>query len=335
MITLGIETSCDETAVAVVEDGFTVRANLIARQEHLHERFGGVVPEVAARAHVEALNPLLAQALEQTDVDFGDLGGVAVTVGPGLVGALLVGMAAAKSISLATGAPLIGVNHLEAHYWANFLEHGRPEPPYVTLIVSGGHTMLVHVPAMFRHEILGQTLDDAAGEAFDKVARLLGLGFPGGPALDAAARTGDPASVRFPRAMEDSGDLDFSMSGLKTAVRRHVKAEQAAGRPIVVPDLAASFQEAIVDVQVSKTLEAARRTGVQRVLLGGGVVANSRLRERLQTDGTAAGLQVLVPPLALCTDNAAMVACLGAARLERGERTGLDIAVDPNLPLAS
>jgi N6-L-threonylcarbamoyladenine synthase len=334
VITLGIETSCDETAVAIVEDGFTLRTNLIARQEHLHERFGGVVPEVAARAHVEALTPLLAHALEETGLDFGDLDGVAVTVGPGLVGALLVGMACAKSVSLATAMPLVGVNHLEAHYWANFLVHGRPEPPYVALIVSGGHTMLVHVPAMFRHEVLGQTLDDAAGEAFDKVARLLGLGFPGGPALDAAARTGDAAAVRFPRAMEDSGDLDFSMSGLKTAVLRYVKAEQAAGRGIGVPDLAASFQEAIVDVQVSKTLRAARDTGVATVLLGGGVVANTRLRERLQADGTAAGLEVLIPPLELCTDNAAMVACLGAAKLAAGERTRLDIAADPNLRLA-
>ncbi len=334
MITLGIETSCDETAVAVIEDGFTIRANLIARQEHLHERFGGVVPEVAARAHVEALNPLLAQALEDTGLDFGDLGGVAVTVGPGLVGALLVGMAAAKSLSLATGVPLIGVNHLEAHYWANFLTGGPFDPPYVALIVSGGHTMLVHVRGSFHHEILGQTLDDAAGEAFDKVARLLGLGFPGGPALDAAATTGDATAVRFPRAMQDSGDLDFSMSGLKTAVLRHVKAERAANRAIDVPDLAASFQEAIVDVQVSKTLQAARVTDVTRVLLGGGVVANSRLRQRLQADGAAAGLDVRVPPLSLCTDNAAMVACLGAARLARGERTGLDIAADPNLPLS-
>jgi tRNA N6-adenosine threonylcarbamoyltransferase len=334
VITLGIETSCDETAVAIVEDGFTVRTNLIARQEHLHERFGGVVPEVAARAHVEALNPLLAQALDETGLDHGDLDGVAVTVGPGLVGALLVGMAAAKAISLATRTPLVGVNHLEAHYWANFLAHGKPEPPYVALIVSGGHTMLVHVPELFRHEVLGRTLDDAAGEAFDKVARMLGLGFPGGPALDAAALTGDPNAIRFPRAMEDSGDLDFSMSGLKTAVLRYVKGERAAGRDLDVPDLAASFQEAIVDVQVTKTLEAARRTGVERVLLGGGVVANTRLRERLVADGSAAGLEVLVPPLALCTDNAAMVACLGAARLERGDRAGLDIAADPNLPLA-
>jgi N6-L-threonylcarbamoyladenine synthase len=334
VITLGIETSCDETAVAIVEDGFIVRTNLIARQEHLHERFGGVVPEVAARAHVEALNPLLAQALDETGLDHRDLDGVAVTVGPGLVGALLVGMAAAKAVSLAAKKPLVGVNHLEAHYWANFLEHGKPEPPYVSLIVSGGHTMLVHVPELFRHEVLGQTLDDAAGEAFDKVARMLGLGFPGGPALDAAARTGDPNAIRFPRAMEDSGDLDFSMSGLKTAVLRYVKGERAAGRGIDVPDLAASFQEAIVDVQVTKTIEAARRTGVERVLMGGGVVANTRLRERLVTDGASAGFEVLVPPLSLCTDNAAMVACLGAARLERGDRSGLDIAADPNLPLA-
>jgi N6-L-threonylcarbamoyladenine synthase len=335
VITLGIETSCDETAVAVVEDGFTVRANLIARQEHLHERFGGVVPEVAARAHVEALNPLLERALETTGIGFGDLDGVAVTSGPGLVGALLVGMAAAKSLTLATGAPLIGVNHLEGHYWANFLVHGTPRPPYVALIVSGGHTMLVHVPELFRHEILGQTLDDAAGEAFDKVARLLGLGFPGGPALDAAAKAGDADAIRFPRAMEASGDLDFSLSGLKTAVLRYVRAEQAAGRPIDVPDLAASFQEAIVDVQVTKTVAAAARTGVPTVLLGGGVVANTRLRERLHRDGERAGLEVLFPPLELCTDNAAMIACLGAARLARGERTSLDIPADPNLQLAT
>jgi N6-L-threonylcarbamoyladenine synthase len=333
VITLGIETSCDETAIAVVEDTFGLRANLIAAQVHLHERFGGVVPEVAARAHVEALNPLLDEALEAAEIQVGDIDGVAVTVGPGLVGALLVGMAAAKAISLAAGVPLIGVHHLEAHYWANFLEHGPPEPPYVALIVSGGHTMLVHVPEIHHHVVLGQTLDDAAGEAFDKVARLLGLGFPGGPAIDRMAAEGDPTAIRFPRAMEDSGDLDFSMSGLKTAVLRHVKAERAAGRDLHVPDLAASFQEAIVDVQVTKTIEAARSTGAPTVLLGGGVVANTRLRERLQEAGAAEGLRVLIPSLGLCTDNAAMVACLGAARLARGERTTLDIGADPNLQL--
>jgi N6-L-threonylcarbamoyladenine synthase len=334
VITLGIETSCDETAVAIVEDTVHVRTNMIAAQVHLHERFGGVVPEVAARAHVEALTPLLAEAMVAADVGVGDVDGVAVTVGPGLVGALLVGMAAAKSFSLATGTPLIGVHHLEGHYWANFLVHGSPEPPYVALIVSGGHTMLVHIPELYRHEILGQTLDDAAGEAFDKVARLLGLGFPGGPAIDAMATQGDPHAIAFPRAMATSEDLDFSMSGLKTAVLRYVQQEQRAGRDIDLPDVAASFQEAIVDVQVQKTIAAARACGVATVLLGGGVVANTRLRDRLAAEGAEAGLRVLFPPLELCTDNAAMIACLGAARLARGERTSLDIAADPNLRLA-
>jgi N6-L-threonylcarbamoyladenine synthase len=334
VITLGIETSCDETAVAVVEDGFHVWANLIARQEHLHERYGGVVPEVAARAHVESLNLLLERALSEAGIGFRNIDGVAVTVGPGLVGALLVGMAAAKAVSLATGAPLIGVNHLEGHIWANFLEHGKPDPPYVALVVSGGHTMLVHMPEVHQHDLLGQTLDDAAGEAFDKIARLLGLGFPGGPALDALAADGDPHAIRFPRAMEDSGDLDFSMSGLKTAVLRYVRSEQAAGRSVSLPDVAASFQEAIVDVQVSKTVTAARDTGVDTVLLGGGVVANTRLRERMTDAGAREGLRVLYPSLDLCTDNAAMIATVGAARLARGERSSLDIAADPNLRLA-
>jgi N6-L-threonylcarbamoyladenine synthase len=333
VITLGIETSCDETAVALCEDVFTVRANLLATQVHLHERYGGVVPEVAARAHVEALNPLLAEVLDMAKIEIGDIDGVAVTVGPGLVGALLVGMAAAKAVALATGVPFLGVNHLEGHIWANFLDHGPPEPPYVALVVSGGHTMLVHMPEPHRYELLGQTLDDAAGEAFDKVARLLGLGFPGGPAIDAAAREGDPRAVPFPRALRDSGDLDFSLSGLKTAVLRHVKAERAAGRAIDVPDVAASFQEAIVDVQVSKTIAAAKQERVDTVLLGGGVVANTRLRERLETDGAAAGLHVLFPRPELCTDNAAMIACVGAARLARGQRSSLDTAADPNLRL--
>ena len=334
MITLGIETSCDETAVAVLEDADHLRANLIARQQHLHERFGGVVPEVAARAHVESLNPLIDVALREASVGFADLDGVAVTVGPGLVGALVVGMAAAKAAALATGLPFIGVNHLEGHVWANFLEHGPPEPPYVALIVSGGHTMIVHMPEVHRYEVLGETLDDAAGEAFDKIARLLGLGFPGGPALDAISSEGDPNAIRFPRAMEDSDDLDFSMSGLKTAVLRHVRAEQAAGREISVPDVAASFQEAIVDVQVGKTLRAAQERDIATVLLGGGVVANTRLRRRMREAGDAAGIDVRYPSLDLCTDNAAMIAAAGASRLARGERSSLDIAADPNLRLA-
>src|SRR5207249_8711995 len=226
MMVLGIETSCDETAVAVVEDGRSVRSNLISSQLDVHRRFGGVVPELASRAHVEVLNPLLAEALAQADVRFRDLDAVAVTSGPGLIGALLVGVAAAKSIALAAEVPLIGVNHLEGHIYANFLEHGDPEPPYVCLLVSGGHTMLVHMSDVHRYEVLGGTLDDAAGEAFDKIARFMGLGFPGGPVIDELARKGDPDAIRFPRAMADSGDLDFSLSGLKTAVIRHVRKER-------------------------------------------------------------------------------------------------------------
>ena len=333
VLTLGIESSCDETAVAVVEDTFVVRSNLIASQVDLHRRFGGVVPELASRAHVEALTPLTDQALVEAGISFEDLDGVAVTVGPGLVGALLVGIAAAKAIAIGTGLPLIGVNHLEGHVWANFLAYGSPEPPYVALIVSGGHTMIVHMSSSHRYEVLGQTVDDAAGEAFDKVARLLGLGFPGGPAVDELARGGDPSAVRFPRAMADS--LDFSMSGLKTAVLRHVKSEQAAGRAIDPADLAASFQEAIVDVQVDKTLRAAAERGVGTILLGGGVVANTRLRERILSDGASAGVRVLFPPIDLCTDNAAMIACAGADLLARGDRTPLDVGADPNLRLAS
>jgi N6-L-threonylcarbamoyladenine synthase len=330
---LGVETSCDETAVAVVE-GRTVLSNVISSQVDLHARFGGVVPELASRAHVEALNPLLEEALERAGCRFADVDAVAVTIGPGLVGALLVGIAGAKAVALATGAPFIGVNHLEGHIWANFLEHGAPEPPYVALVVSGGHTMLVHMPEEHRYRVLGQTVDDAAGEAFDKIARFMGLGFPGGPALDALAAEGDPHAIAFPRAMADSGDYAFSLSGLKTAVLRHVKAETEAGRTVNPADLAASFQEAIVDVQVTKTIAAARELGVGTVLLGGGVVANTRLRERMERDGADAGLRVLFPSMDLCTDNAAMIACAGASRLERGERTSFEVGADPGLELA-
>jgi N6-L-threonylcarbamoyladenine synthase len=331
---LGIETSCDETGVAVVEDG-RILSNLIASQIDLHAKFGGVVPEVASRAHVEALNPIVEEALEQAGSRFGDLDGVAVTVGPGLVGALLVGIAGAKAIAFARGIPLIGVNHLEGHVYANFLEHGPPEPPYVCLIVSGGHTMLVHMPEEHRYHVLGQTVDDAAGEAFDKIARFIGLGFPGGPALDKLARQGDPTAIEFPRPMADSGDYDFSLSGLKTAVLRYVKGERQAGREVDLADLAASFQEAIVDVQVSKTMRAAAETGSNTVLLGGGVVANSRLRQRMERAGAENGIRVLFPSLALCTDNGAMIAAAGASRLERGERTTLDVGADSALELTA
>jgi N6-L-threonylcarbamoyladenine synthase len=331
---LGIETSCDETGIAVVEGG-RVLSNLIASQVDLHARFGGVVPELASRAHVQAISPLVEQALDEAGCGFADLDGVAVTVGPGLVGALLVGVAAAKAVSLATGAPLIGVNHLEGHVYANFLEHDGPLVPAICLIVSGGHTMLVHMPEEHRYRVLGQTLDDAAGEAFDKIARFLGLGFPGGPALDRLALEGDPGAIELPRAMADSGAYDFSLSGLKTAVLRHVKREATAGRAIDLADLAASFQEAIVDVQVTKTMRAAAETGAGTVLLGGGVVANTRLRERIAAAGAERGLRVVFPSLPLCTDNGAMIARAGASRLSRGERTPLDVGADPALVLAA
>jgi N6-L-threonylcarbamoyladenine synthase len=331
---LGIETSCDETAVAVVTGGTTVLANLVASQTDLHARFGGVVPELASRAHVEALNPLLEEALDRAGCRFADIDGVAVTIGPGLVGALLVGIAAAKAVAFAIGAPLIGVNHLEGHVYANFIEHGPADPPYVCLVVSGGHTMLVHMAEEHRYRILGQTVDDAAGEAFDKIARFMGLGFPGGPALDTLARTGDPGAIAFPRPMIDTDDYGFSLSGLKTSVLRHVKAEREAGRDVDPADLAASFQEAIVDVQVSKTIAAAKETGVKAILLGGGVVANTRLRERMEKAGAEAGIAVLFPSLELCTDNGAMIAVAGASRLAQGERTPFDVAADPGLELA-
>src|SRR5437763_125566 len=264
---------------------------------------------------------------------FRDLDGVAVTAGPGLIGALLVGVASAKAIALATKAPLIGVNHLEGHIYANFIEHGDPDPPYVCLLVSGGHTMLVHMKEEHRYEILGQTLDDAAGEAFDKIARFMGLGFPGGPVIDELAKKGDPDAIRFPRAMAESGDYDFSLSGLKPAVIRHVRKERAEGREPRPEDLAASFQEAVVDVQVQKTVQAARDTEVRRILLGGGVVANSRLRERIVPAAAEHGIEVQVPSLELCTDNGAMIAAAGAARLARGERSPLDLRADPSLAL--
>ena len=333
MRVLGIETSCDETAVAVVED-LKVLSNVLASQHEIHDRFGGVVPELASRAHLERLNPLIDEALREAAIDWRDIEGVAVTRGPGLVGALLVGLASAKAVALALDVPFVAVNHLEGHIYANFLEHGPPEPPYVVLLVSGGHTMLVHMPEEHHYEILGQTLDDAAGEAFDKIARFLGLGYPGGPELDRLARDGNPEAVRFPRAMAQSGDYDFSLSGLKTAVIRHVRAQREAGRETPIEDVAASFQEAVVDVQVQKTMAAAASLGVRSVLLGGGVVANSRLRERITAEADRARLRLLFPSPELCTDNAAMIAAVGHSRLVRGERSPYDVGAEPGLPLA-
>jgi len=336
VLVLGIETSCDETAIALVEDGRRVLTNLISSQAHLHEKFGGVVPEVASRAHLENISPLLALALTEAGIGFADIDAVAVTVGPGLVGALLVGIAAAKATALALDVPFVGVNHLEGHLYANVLQHGELAEPYVAFLVSGGHTMLVHVPSPHVYEVLGQTLDDAAGEAFDKIARLLGLGFPGGPLLDALARDGNPKAVRFPRAINEPGNYDFSLSGVKTAVVRYLKAEQARGGPVTSPaDLAASFQEAVVEVEVDKTMAAAVDRGVRKVVLGGGVVANSRLRTLMAERAAQVGVEVFIPPPDLCTDNGAMIAAAGYFRLQRGERTDLAVGADPSLSLAT
>ena len=332
MRVLGIETSCDETAVAVLEDGRKLLSNLLASQVHLHEKFGGVVPEVAARAHVENINPLITMALTEAGMWVMDIDAVAVTVGPGLVGALLVGIASAKAVALALNVPFIGVNHLEGHIYANFIDREPLTEPYLSFLVSGGHTMLVYVPEPHRYEILGQTLDDAAGEAFDKIARFIGLGFPGGPAIDALAKRGNPAAIRFPRAATERG-YDFSLSGLKTAVVRYVKDARARGQEIDAADLAASFQEAVVEVQVDKTIAAARDKGVNKIVLGGGVVANTRLRKLMSEKAAENNLELLIPPIELCTDNAAMIACAGYHRLMRGETTDLEIGASPNLRL--
>ncbi len=332
MNVLGIETSCDETAVALVQDGRDIRSNLISSQAHLHERFGGVVPEVASRAHLENINPLIELAVEEAEVGLSGVDAVAVTVGPGLVGALLVGIAAAKALAVALEVPFIGVNHLEGHIFANVLERGPIDESYVAFLVSGGHTMLVHVPRPLVYQVLGQTLDDAAGEAFDKVARFIGLGFPGGPALDRLAQRGDPKAVKFPRAAVERG-YDFSLSGLKTAVVRYVRSERARGEETPLEDLAASFQEAVVEVQVQKTITAALDKGVRTVVLGGGVVANTRLRSLMAEHARARGLELLIPPPELCTDNGAMIACAGFYRLQRGERTDLGVGANPGLSL--
>ncbi len=334
MLVLGIETSCDETAVGIVEDRFHLRANVIASQVELHAPYGGVVPEVAARAHLEQLLPTIDTALVHAGVHLSDIDAIAVTAGPGLVGALLVGVSGAKGLALAQDLPLLGVNHLRAHVEVAQLEHGELEPPLVALIVSGGHTSIVVLGEDGRFRQLGSTIDDAAGEAFDKIARFLGLGFPGGPAIDALAREGDPAAYHFPRAMLHDGTYDLSLSGLKTAVVRELRRMDAAGEEPSLADVAASFQEAIVDVQVVKTLRAAADEGIDQVLLAGGVAANSRLRERFAAACQENGQRLIVPSIPLCTDNGAMVAASGANLLAAGTTVGLELAVDPNLPLA-
>jgi N6-L-threonylcarbamoyladenine synthase len=332
-LVLGIETSCDETGVGIVR-GQTLLADAIASQVDEHARFGGVVPEVASRAHLDALVPTVDRALAEAGVALTDLDAVAVTAGPGLAGALLVGVAAAKGYAMALGVPLVGVNHLAAHVAVDVLEHGPLPSPCVALLVSGGHSSLLLVPSLDAVEPLGATVDDAAGEAFDKVARVLGLPFPGGPHIDRAAAGGVADAIAFPRGMQDAS-LDFSFSGLKTAVARWVEARARAGEPVPVADVAASFQEAVVDVLVQKSLRACRLHGVFDLLIGGGVAANSRLRSLAAARADAAGVRLRVPRPGLCTDNGAMVAALGADLVARGVSSPLSLGADPGLPLVA
>ena len=326
---LGIETSCDETSAAVLDDGWRLRSNVVASQAELHADFGGVVPEIASRRHVELVTAVIEEALAGASSTLGEIEGVSVTNRPGLIGSLLVGVAAAKAIALARELPLAGVHHIEGHIFSAFLADGAPEVPAVALIASGGHTELYEVRDLHDYRVLGRRRDDAAGEAFDKGARLLGLGNAGGAALDHAARGGDPAAVAFPRARTEH-PLDFSFSGVKTALMRYVK--EHAG-PIPLADAASSYQAAIVDVLVRNTLLAAETAGVTRILVGGGVAANRELKRRLREEGERRGLLVSFPPSELCTDNAGMIAAVGHSLLSRGISDGLGLETFARSPL--
>ncbi|TAM61853.1 tRNA (adenosine(37)-N6)-threonylcarbamoyltransferase complex transferase subunit TsaD [bacterium] len=330
MLLLGIETSCDDTAAAVVEDGRRVRASVATSQDAFHAKYGGIVPEIAGRQHVQLISATVEHALQTAATTLAELDGVAVTQGPGLIGSLVVGVAAAKALAYATGKPLYAVNHLHGHLYAAFLEQETPpQLPLLGLIVSGGHTQLVDVRAHGDLRIIGRTLDDAAGEAFDKTARVLGLGFPGGPALDRLAQQGDPTAIDFPRSMLGSRSLDFSFSGLKTSARYFLESNE--GKRAQTADVAASFQAAVVDVLVAKTAQAQRRLRYATVVVAGGVAANSRLRAQMAAWAERAGVRLLIPPLRFCTDNAAMVAA-AAYHEAQPPSDPLALGADPNLP---
>ena len=340
---LGIETSCDETAIGIVEDGGRILSNVVASSQQFHSRYGGVVPEIAARVHVEVIWPVLEDALDQARCQLADVDAIAVTQGPGLPGALVIGLAFAKGLALSLDRPLIAVDHLAAHLHAGMMADPSLEPPYIGLVVSGGHTLLCVAHADQRFEVLGETRDDATGEAFDKVAKLLGLGYPGGPVIDKLSEEGNRAAVAFPRSTAREA-FDFSFSGLKTAVYHYLHGSpskrSADTAPVTldrqqIADVAASFQEAVVDMLVAKTLKACQRTGINRIVIGGGVAANRRLRQRLAEEATSRTLQVVCPPIALCVDNGAMVAGVAHELLRKGQRAPLSLNVDPSLHLVS
>lgn len=330
---LGIETSCDETSASVVRDGNYIASNIVASQIPIHRQYGGVVPEVASRQHLENITYVVNKAVDDAGLGLDDIDGVAVTVGPGLIGALLVGVAAAKAYSYALNIPLIPVHHLEAHLYANFLSHTELIPPLLCLVVSGGHTSLILLKDHLEYEIMGTTRDDAAGEAFDKIARVLGLPYPGGPALEKLASQGNPQAVHFPRAWLDKNSLEFSFSGLKTAVLNYLKNNQENGMAVSLPDVAASFQAAVVEVLVVKTLVAAKMSGVRDVCLAGGVAANSTLRELFQRKAEQEDIKFYFPEKKFCTDNAAMVACAGYYHYKAGHIGTLAQEAYANYPL--
>ena len=311
IVILGIETSCDETSAAVLVNGTDLRSHVISSQIVTHQRYGGVVPEIASREHSLHIKPVVQQTMDEAKVGFSDLSAIAVTCGPGLVGSLLVGVSGAKAMAYAAGIPLIGINHLEGHIYANFLHHHDLEFPFLALLVSGGHTHLIFFESHGQHQVLGHTRDDAAGEALDKVARALGLGYPGGPQIQKLAKDGDAQAFKFPRAMLESDSFDFSFSGMKSAVLNTLNSARMRGETLNVPDLAASFQQAVVDVLVQKALRAIERTGVKTLLLAGGVAANSLLRETLDKKLSERSVRLAYPPPIFCTDNGAMIAMAG------------------------
>ena len=333
ILILGIETSCDETAAAVVRDGREILSNVIYSQIDLHTIYGGVVPEIASRKHIEKINIVIRQALSEAGVTLDDITAVGVTYGPGLVGALLVGVAEAKAIAFASGKPLVGVHHIEGHICANYLAHPGLEPPFLSLVASGGHSHLVLVEDYGKYRVLGRTRDDAAGEAFDKVARAIGLGYPGGPKIDAEAKNGDPDALEFPHASVRGNEYDFSFSGVKSAVLNYINMQEMKGEPYSRADVAASFQKAVVDVLIAHTLQAARDFRIGHVAIAGGVAANSALRAGMKKAVEDAGKIFYEPQPILCTDNAAMIACAAYYDYINGKRDGWDLNAVPHLPL--